>query len=88
MAGPTQTEATDMVLLVEAASKLGLKLNASKCEIIADDYSVTITMKIFDGFRETPPHELTLFGAPILKWNAVNEVLKKKVEVLEKPSSY
>ena len=79
MTGPTQAVAADVVLLVEALSKLGLELNASKCEIIADDCSVTMIMKIFDGFRETPPHELTLLRAPILKWKAVDEALKKKV---------
>ena len=39
-----------MVLLVDAASKFGLKLNASKCEILASDYRVTRTMKTFNGF--------------------------------------
>ena len=55
MAHPTKTVASHVILLVETAYKLGLKLNISKCEIIADDYSVTRTMKIFDAFRKTPP---------------------------------
>ena len=63
----TPTVAADVVLLLEAASKLGMKLHISNCEIIADDDSVTRTMKIFDGFGETPQHEVTLLGAPILK---------------------
>ena len=60
MTGATQTVTADVILLVEAASKLGLKLNSSKCDIIVDGYSVTRTMKIFDGFRETSQLELTL----------------------------
>ena len=83
----TQAVAANAVLLIEAASKLGLKLNASKCEIIANDYSVIKTMRIFDGFRETPPHELTLLGAPIIKGKAMDEALKKKVEALERAIS-
>ena len=74
MPGPSQTLEADGSLLVEAASKPGLQVNASKCEIIVDDYSVTTTMKIFVGFRETPPHELTL----ILKDKVVDEALNIK----------
>ena len=84
MAGSNKTVSAEAVLLVEATSKLGLKLNASKCELIVDDCSITRTMKIFDGFRETSPHELTLLGAPILKGKAVDEALKKKVKELER----
>ena len=84
MPGPTQIMAADVVMLVEAAPKLGLQVNASKCEIVADFYSVTRIMKIFDGFRETPPHELVLLGAPIVKGKAVDEALNKKVEALER----
>ena len=73
VAGLTQTVAANVGLLVKAASKLGLQLNASKCEIIAYDYSVTRTMKIFDGFRKTLPYELRLLGAPILKGKAIDK---------------
>ena len=74
------TVVADVVLLVEAAFQLGLKLKASKCQITADDNTVTRTTQIFHGFRETPPHEITLLGAPILKGKAIDEALKKKVE--------
>ena len=42
-------------------------------------------MKIFDGFRETPPYKLTPLGAP--KGKAVDEALNKKVEDLERAIS-
>ena len=85
MAGPTQTAAADVNLLVEAASKLGLTLNVSKCELIADDYSITRAIKIFDGFRETQPHKFTLLGAPILKGKTVEETQQKKWKRLKEP---
>ena len=68
----------DVVLLVEAASKPELKLNATKWEIIADDCSITRIMKIFDGFREIPPHELTLLRASNFKGKAVNEARRRQ----------
>ena len=40
-------------------------------------------MKIFDSFRETLQHELTLLGAPISKGKAIDEDLNKKLEALE-----
>ena len=76
-----------MGLLVEAASKLGLQLNASKCKIIADNYSVTRIMKIFHGFRETLPNKLTLLGTSILKGKVVDEELNKKAEALKRAIS-
>ena len=87
MAGPTQTVAADMGLLVEAAFKLDLKLNDSKCKITADDYSVTRTMTTFNVFKETPSYELTLLRALILKGKAVDEALKKKVKAFKRAIS-
>ena len=36
---------------------------------------------------KTPPHELTLLGAPILKGKAVDEAIQKKVDALERAIS-
>ena len=44
-------------------------------------------MEIFDGFRQMPPHQLMLWGAPILKEKAIDEALNKKVEAFDRAIS-
>ena len=48
---------------------------------------ITRTMKIFDGFRQTQPYELTLLVTPIFQGKAFDEVLNKEVEALKRAIS-
>jgi len=44
--------------------QLGLELNVSKCELIADK-SVVIADSILQHFQRVVPHDASLLGAPL-----------------------
>ena len=49
--GHISTVASDVEEIVAAMSEIGLKLNPSKCEIVAQDFKIILTYKVFAHFN-------------------------------------
>ena len=78
----------DINKIIESEASTGLKkLNAAKCEIIMDDFSLIDSMEVFKEFIRIPKEEMTLLGAPILQGPALDNALKMKVDDLDRAIS-
>ena len=83
MSGYVSPLASDVEKVVEAAARIGLQLNPSKCEIVAQDFKIISTCKIFADFKQVQREGMTLRVAPIFKepavqWNKIDELDKAK----------
>ena len=84
LSGHISTVAADVETIIAAAGKTGLHLNRNKCEIIANDFNIVSSFKVFDQFRRVKREDLSLLGAPILKGSAVDTALRQKIKDLDK----
>ena len=73
--------------IIESEALTGLQLNAAKCEIMMDDFSLIDSMEVFREFIRIPKEEMTLLGALILQGPALDKALKTKVEDLDRAVS-
>lgn len=70
--------------IMDSSRTTGLQLNASKCEITANNLHVIDGHNVFKDFRRIVKEDLTLLGAPILGGAVVDRVLSDKIQQLEK----
>ena len=70
--------------IIDSEPVTGLRLNASKCEIISEDFNLIESFEIFKDFARVTKEEITLLGAPILKGPALDRALQIKVNDLTK----
>ena len=83
--GEVETLVADFKMLLEEGSKLGLAINASKCEIITDDADVVQKVKaIAPAIRHISTASAMLLGAPIGSDQCVDEVLEAKLQELRR----
>ena len=90
LSGHISTVAADVETLTAAASaaaaageETGLHLNRNKCEIIANDFNIVSSFKVFDQFRQVQREDLSLRGASILKGLAIDTSLRQKIEEVD-----
>ena len=73
------------VKVIESDAFTGLTLNAAKCEIIMNEFSLIDSMEVFQEFIRIPKEEMTLLGRPSCK--ARTWALKTKVDDLDRAVS-
>ena len=76
--------AHDVQHIAQEAAKVGLELNRAKCEIIFKNCENKAENASFLGFKDTALGEATLLGSPLIPGHAIDMVLSKKVEDLER----
>ena len=76
MSSDLLTLAKDVETIMKAETSTGLKLNTAKCEIIMDDFTNLDFVPIFNDFIRVPEDKMTLLGAPIPQWEALDEALQ------------
>src|SRR5688572_10439444 len=64
--------------------ELGLQLNRTKCEIVFQNDDNKIDDPSFYCFKHTPLGEATLLGSPLMPGPAVDKVVSKKADDLER----
>ena len=80
-----ETLVTDFQMLLEEGSKLGLTINAAKCEIITDDVEVVQKLKaIAPAIKHISTASAMLLGAAIGGDHSVDEVLEAKLQELRR----
>ena len=84
LGGKVDVVAHDVQHIAHEAAKLGLELNRAKCEIIFENCENRADNASFHGFKDTPLEEATLLGSPLIPGHAIDMVLNKKVEDLER----
>ena len=82
--GKVEHVATDIETTVMEATKMGLVLNASKCEIIHLENEITSEHDIFDNYLHVKPIDASLLGVPILPGPSVDAALQSKCDDLKK----
>ena len=68
--------------VIDSEPVTGLRLNASKCEIISEDFNLIESFEVFKDFARVTKEEMTLLEAPILKGPALDRALQIKVDDL------
>ena len=68
----------DVETLVCSAEETRLFLNASKCEIIANNFDIIKNIDTFKDFIRIAPHDMMLLGSPVLKGPAVAQHYRTK----------
>ena len=81
--GDLLTVARDVSMVEEYGAALGLSLNRSKCELIALAPPAVLP-KSLEGFRLVAPSDAELLGAPILDGTAMDRILEKKLNDLQR----
>ena len=74
--------ASDFMMIIEEAVKLGLRLNPGKCEIITND--PLSLPAVFGDFIIQSPLEGSLLGAPLLVGSAMSQLLEARCMNLER----
>ena len=74
--------ASDFMMIIEEAAKLGLRLNPGKCEIITND--PLSLPAVFGDFIIQSPSEGSLLGAPLLVGSAMSQLLEARCMDLER----
>ena len=67
LGGRIEAVASDVQRIIDAEKKIGLRLNATKCEIIAKNLVVIKNYQMFKNFKKVTREDLTILGSPILK---------------------
>ena len=73
--GRIEAVASDVQRIIDAEKKIGLRLNATKCEIIDKNIDVIKNYPIFKNFKKVTREDLTILGSPIFRGPAVDKVL-------------
>jgi len=76
LGGPAETVAADIDHIRDIQEATGLRINASKCEIISRE-SIPLTAQ-FDGFIFLRRDEAELLGAPLLRAKKMDELLANR----------
>ena len=76
--------ANDVQLIIDSDQHAGLRLNAHKCEIIANNFELIDQYPILKDFKRTAKEDMTLLGAPILEGKVVDKALQEKIADLER----
>ena len=84
LGGKVDVVAHDIQLIAQESAKLGLQLNRTKCEIVFQNDDNKIDDPSFYGFKHTPLGEATLLGSPLMPGPAVDKVVSKKADDLER----
>jgi hypothetical protein len=82
LGGESGTVAKDVESLRSEARRIGLHLNAKKCEVIYSGNSPTHVT--FKDFIHLAPEEATLLGAPLLTGPAMNVALQSRCDDLSR----
>ena len=72
LGGSVQTVAQDVHRIAQQGSRMGLVLNASKCELIADSKMV-VADPLLASFSRIEVEESSLLGAPMFPGKILNE---------------
>ena len=72
LGGPVQTVAQDIHKIAEQGSRMGLVLNASKCELIADSKMI-VADPLLASFSRVEVEESSLLGAPMFPGKTLDE---------------
>ena len=75
---------TETTVLVLEATKMGLVLNASKCEIIHMENEISSEHDVFDNYLYVKPIDASLLGVLILPGPSVDAALQSKCDDLKK----
>ena len=78
--GRIEAVASDFQRIIDAEKKIGLRLIAAKCEIVAKNFDVIKNYQIFKNFKKVTGEDLTILSAPILKEPAVDKVYSRKLK--------
>ena len=74
---------SDLRLIEEEASELGLELNRSKTELICSDHTARgIVLSSFPGLRVANIEQVELLGSPLGDASSVNACVSGKIELL------
>lgn len=84
LAGDVQTVEADVNTISNHSVDTGLKLNISKCEIIAGNSVAIHDSSILSKFVKVTKDEMTLLGAPVVKGPAQDAALTHKIDQLKK----
>jgi hypothetical protein len=84
LSGEMQTVAADVDQIVAAAVSTGLRLNETKCEIIAKDFKSIDKISTFKNFKQVEPQDMTLLGAAVTNGPASERALQSKVDNLQR----
>ena len=79
LSGEVSVVAEDVETLVRYAEETDLFLNASKCEIIANNFDIINNIDTFKDFIRIASHDMMLLGAPVLKGPTVDTSLQNKL---------
>ena len=75
---------SDVKLIEEEASKLGLRLNRSKPELICSDHTIRgIVLSALPGLHVVNPEDAELLGSPLGDANTVDTCVNDKIKMLE-----
>ena len=81
LSGPAETLAADIDHIRDIQEATGLRINASKCEIISRESIPMATQ--FEGFISLRPDEAELLGAPLLRGKKMDEILANRCSELD-----
>ena len=73
LGGPLQTVASDVRKIAEQGARMGLVLNASKCELIAHS-KLVVDDSLLGSFTRVTVEESSLLGAPMFPGKTLDEV--------------
>jgi len=81
LGGPVEMVASDVAEIVNAGSKIGLSLNAAKCELIGHP-DLVVNDTLLQSFERVEISITTLLGAPLLPGSARDHAWDKRCEEL------
>lgn len=74
LGGPEDVVTRDVQMILDAGERIGLHLNANKCEVIHIP-EVTLSSPILKGFVHVHPIDVCLLGAPLFEGPALTSAL-------------
>ena len=74
LSGHVSTVVSDVEKVVVSAADTRLQHNPSKCEIVAQDFKITSTNKVFAQFKQVKREDMTFLGVPIFMGPAVEKL--------------
>jgi len=77
LSGPVDTVAADVARIAKKSGEMGLHLNASKCELIAQQRS-TVTDELFRSFLRVDVRDASLLGGSV-SWRRVGQVMERRL---------
>ena len=82
--GEISKVAASVQTILDSFQKTGLKLNAVKCEVTANDLRIIDHYPTFHQFKKVDKMDLTILGAPVMGGTMADSVLKEKTAALER----